>query len=97
MLLHHFLERRTHARCVKPFDRVVEGADAGENQLGCTIELRCGLRDRNRNVQTSIDVDERLDVAQAVINDGNHLNSLLSNPMALSTLAPMPIRKRLFL
>ncbi|MNP41939.1 hypothetical protein D3C76_1356710 [compost metagenome] len=92
----HALQGRTHTRGIEPFHGMVERADSRQNKPLSATEIICLLGDAYRNVQALVDVDERLNVTQSVIDDRDHLNSLLSKPKALITREPTPMRKRLF-
>lgn len=95
LFTHHPFECRAHTGSVKFLDGMVKRPHTWKNQSCCTFELISSLCNAYRNVQPAVNIDKRLDIAQSVINDSDHLNSLLSNPMALITREPIPMRKRL--
>src|SRR5690606_11058189 len=85
---HHVIERLPHSRRTQALHGMVEGAHARQDQLAGTGQLISAGRYRDRYMQALVDVYEGLNVTQTIIDDGDHLKSLLSNPRALITREP---------
>src|SRR5205814_1121190 len=88
VLNHTLFEHRPQAGGVEPFHRMIEGADAGKDDSVSVAQLVRRRAATGGNVLGLKDVEERLNVANAVVDDADHRTTRFSMPSAWSTLAP---------
>ncbi|MNR05134.1 hypothetical protein D3C85_1211440 [compost metagenome] len=88
---HAFDRDVVHAGTAERIHSVVECAHARQDQLGCARQVLGGAGNGHGHRHAAVHIGKRQDVAQAVVNNGDHRKSLFSRPTFCMTVAPSPI------
>src|SRR5690349_6613455 len=91
LLNDELVERRPHARAIQEAHRVVERSDAGKNELRRARKICWAARDRDRDTEALVTVGEGEDVAEAIVDDRDHLMMAFWTPMRRRAWVPSSI------
>src|SRR5690242_7844170 len=72
---YQFIQSLTHARVNKPLHSPVERTHARQNEVLCPHQSFGGPSHPTGYIQPLVDIRKGLDVAEAVINQGDHQNA----------------------
>jgi hypothetical protein len=85
---HPAIQRVTKSGLVEMLHCLVEGAHAGKDDPRCPLEVRRRGCYEGWDIQATVNVRNRLDIARAIINDRDHRLPPSSRPRSRSAPAP---------